>query len=134
MLASSRALIAEAVFPGTIQGPGDAQPILLMAYCSTTRCYSKAAHVVILDRTRTVRLAINHKVAIGAHPGLPDLVGFGRRAMQVTPQEVYDLVLYQLGALAAFARAEGAALSHLKPHGALYNMAAKDAELAQAIA
>src|SRR3954468_951937 len=55
-----------------------------------------------------VRVALDHKVAIGAHPGLPDLAGFGRREMQVTPQEVYDLVLYQIGALAAFTRAEGA--------------------------
>ena len=83
---------------------------------------------------RTVRLALDHGVAIGAHPGLPDLAGFGRRAMQVTPQEAYELVLYQVGALSAFVRAEGAWLSHVKPHGALYNMAAKDAPLAEAIA
>jgi 5-oxoprolinase (ATP-hydrolysing) subunit A len=83
---------------------------------------------------KTVRLALEHNVAIGAHPGLPDLVGFGRRNMQVTPREVYEMVLYQMGALHAFVRAEGAKLSHVKPHGALYNMAARDRELATAIA
>ena len=83
---------------------------------------------------KTVGLAADHSVAIGAHPSLPDRANFGRRVMQVTTQEVYDLVLYQAGALAAFARAVGAAVTHLKPHGALYNMAAKDAAIAQAIA
>lgn len=82
----------------------------------------------------TVRLAMEHDVTIGAHPGLPDPAGFGRREMQVTPQEVYDLVLDQALALAAIVRASGAAVCHLKPHGALYNMAAKNAAIAQAIA
>jgi 5-oxoprolinase (ATP-hydrolysing) subunit A len=82
----------------------------------------------------TVRLAIEHGVAIGAHPGFPDRANFGRVEMQVSPQDVYDMVLYQAGALAAFARAAGAAVAHLKPHGALYNMAAKDAAMAAAIA
>lgn len=82
----------------------------------------------------TVRLAVAHGVAIGAHPGLPDLAGFGRRAMKVSPREVYDLVLYQAGAVEAFARAAGARLHHVKAHGALYNMAAKDPALADAIA
>ena len=83
---------------------------------------------------RTVRLAREHGVAIGAHPGLPDLVGFGRRAMSVTAAEVENLVLYQVGALAAIARAEGTRLQHVKPHGALYNMAIKDRGLADGIA
>jgi UPF0271 protein len=83
---------------------------------------------------KTARLAADHGVAVGAHPSLPDRANFGRRVMQVTPQEVYDLVLYQAGALAAFARAAGTAVTHLKPHGALYNMAAKDAAIAQGIA
>jgi UPF0271 protein len=83
---------------------------------------------------KTVRLAADHSVAIGAHPSLPDRANFGRRVMQVTPQEIYNLVLYQAGALSAFTRAVGAALVHLKPHGALYNMSAKDAAIAQAIA
>jgi 5-oxoprolinase (ATP-hydrolysing) subunit A len=73
-------------------------------------------------------------VAVGAHPGLPDLAGFGRRSMAVSPRETEDLVLYQIGALAALAAAEGVRLRHVKPHGALYNMAARDPELASAVA
>ena len=82
----------------------------------------------------TVRLAVDHGVAIGAHPSLPDLAGFGRRAMKVSPREVYDLVVYQAGAVAAFAAAAGARLHHVKLHGALYNMAATDDALADALA
>jgi 5-oxoprolinase (ATP-hydrolysing) subunit A len=82
----------------------------------------------------TIRLARAHGVAVGAHPGFPDLVGFGRREMQVTPQEVEDMVLYQVGALAAVARGEGVRLQHVKAHGALYNMACRDEALAEAIA
>lgn len=82
---------------------------------------------------RTLALALRHGVAIGAHPSLPDLQGFGRRTMSVTPQEVYEMTLYQVGALHALAAAQGAALHHVKPHGALYNMAAKDRKLADAI-
>jgi UPF0271 protein len=83
---------------------------------------------------RTVDLALERGVALGAHPGLPDLVGFGRRTMEVTPEEVYDMVVYQVGALAGFAAARGARLAHVKPHGALYNMAATRPALAEAIA
>lgn len=82
----------------------------------------------------TVRCAHAAGVAIGAHPGYPDLMGFGRRALAMSPHDVYASILYQVGALAAFAKAEGAQLHHVKPHGALYNAAAKDATLAQAIA
>jgi UPF0271 protein len=83
---------------------------------------------------RTVQLAMRSGAAIGAHPGLPDLQGFGRREMAISPQEAHDLVLYQIGALQAFVRAEGGRLQHVKPHGALYNMAARDQALAGAIA
>jgi len=82
----------------------------------------------------TVRLAMQHGVAIGAHPGLPDREGFGRVPQPVTPREAYQITLYQIGALHAFVKAEGAILHHVKPHGALYNMAASDQELAEAIA
>ena len=81
----------------------------------------------------TVRMARAAGVAVGAHPGLPDLAGFGRRDMAVAPREVEDLVLYQIGALAAIAAAEGARLQHVKAHGALYNMAVRDAAIAAAI-
>lgn len=82
----------------------------------------------------TVALAVEHEVAIGAHVSLPDLQGFGRREMAVTPSEAYALTLYQVGALHGFAQAAGARLRHVKPHGALYNMAARDRRLADAIA
>ncbi|WP_338472209.1 5-oxoprolinase subunit PxpA [Niallia sp. XMNu-256] len=83
---------------------------------------------------KTVRMALEKNVAIGAHPGLPDLAGFGRRNMQITPDEAYDLVLYQIGALSGFVKADGGKLQHVKPHGALYNMAAKDYQLSLSIA
>ncbi|MEP6939726.1 MAG: 5-oxoprolinase subunit PxpA [Rudaea sp.] len=83
---------------------------------------------------RTVIACAQHGVAIGAHVSLPDLQGFGRREMRITPVEARALTLYQIGALHAFVRAQGLALHHVKPHGALYNMAAKDARLAEAIA
>lgn len=82
----------------------------------------------------TVALARAHGVAIGAHPGFPDLVGFGRREIKATPQEVEDLVLYQVAALAGIAGAQGGRLQHVKAHGALYNMACRDRSLADAIA
>lgn len=82
----------------------------------------------------TVALAAQHRVAIGAHPGYPDLQGFGRRNLDLTPEEVEAMTLYQIGALAGFIRAAGAELVHVKPHGALYNQAAKDPALARAIA
>ncbi|MFC0522759.1 LamB/YcsF family protein [Pontibacillus salicampi] len=83
---------------------------------------------------KTVQLALKHNVGIGAHPGLDDLVGFGRRPMDISPEEAYDIVLYQIGALQAISHAEGGSLQHVKPHGALYNMAAKDPSLSKAIA
>jgi UPF0271 protein len=82
----------------------------------------------------TVRLAKQHGVKVGAHPSLPDLQGFGRRAMAITPTEVSDLVTYQTGALVAFLQAENMPLNHVKPHGALYGMAARDHAIAAAIA
>ena len=82
----------------------------------------------------TVHAAAAHRVAIGAHPGLPDLAGFGRREMAVTPQEVYDMTSYQVGALRGITHAAGARMYHVKPHGALYNMAAVRKEIADAIA
>jgi 5-oxoprolinase (ATP-hydrolysing) subunit A len=83
---------------------------------------------------QTVALAIEHGVGIGAHVALPDLLGFGRRRIAVSPQELRDYVLYQAGAMAAFAEAAGGRLQHVKPHGALYTMVQADPELAQAVA
>jgi UPF0271 protein len=82
----------------------------------------------------TLALARDKGVAVGAHPGFPDLVGFGRREMKASPAEVEDFVLYQVCALAGMAAAQGMRLQHVKPHGALYNMACKDRALADAIA
>ena len=82
---------------------------------------------------KTIRLAAEAGVGIGAHPGLPDLMGFGRRMMKISPAEARAYMLYQLGALGAFCKAKGVKMAHVKPHGALYNMAAKDAALAEAV-
>lgn len=95
-------------------------------------CGFHAGDPVIMRKT--ARLAVEHGVAIGAHPGYPDLQGFGRRNMQLSADEVYAMVLYQIGALRAIAEAAGGRLRHVKPHGALYNAAAKDRPLADAIA
>jgi 5-oxoprolinase (ATP-hydrolysing) subunit A len=81
----------------------------------------------------TIRLAKSAGVAIGAHPGFPDLAGFGRRDMQVSAREAEDFVLYQIAAVAGVASAEGGRVQHVKPHGALFNMAARDQGLAAAI-
>jgi UPF0271 protein len=72
----------------------------------------------------TIARARQRGVAVGAHPGFQDLIGFGRRNMDATPDEIYDLVVYQIGALLGFAKAQGVALQHVKAHGALYNRAA----------
>ncbi len=82
---------------------------------------------------RTVSLACTHNVCIGAHPGYPDLCGFGRRRMVMSDEEVADSVLYQIGALDGICRAQGTRVSYVKPHGALYNTAAHNRELASAV-
>jgi UPF0271 protein len=82
----------------------------------------------------TAALAREHGVAVGAHPGFPDLVGFGRREVRATAREIEDLVVYQIGALAAVLTTQGMRLQHVKAHGALYNMAVRDATVADAIA
>jgi UPF0271 protein len=81
----------------------------------------------------TVRLAKQHGVGIGAHVGLPDLIGFGRRRIEISPQELKDYVVYQTGALRGFAAAEGANVEHVKPHGALYVMCTQEDQYAQAV-
>ena len=83
---------------------------------------------------RTVRLAKQHKVRVGAHPSLPDLQGFGRREMKMRPEELTDCIIYQVGALKGFLEREGMDLFHVKPHGSLYGMAAKSQEVAKAVA
>ena len=83
---------------------------------------------------RTVAAAVEHGLQIGAHVALPDLLGFGRRRMVISPDDLRDYTTYQIGALAAFVKAEGASLGHVKPHGALYVMCSADPELAGALA
>lgn len=83
---------------------------------------------------KTVKLALEKNVAIGTHVGLQDLIGFGRRNINISPREVYDITVYQIGALYGFVKAYGGRMNHVKPHGALYNMAAKSEELSRAIA
>jgi UPF0271 protein len=83
---------------------------------------------------RAVHAAVEHGVQIGAHVALPDLLGFGRRRMAISPEDLRDYATYQIGALWAFVQAEGGALGHVKPHGALYAMCSSDAELAGALA
>ena len=83
---------------------------------------------------QTMKLAKTYEVKVGAHPGYPDLLGFGRRDMAVAPTDVKSYLIYQIGALQAFARVEGLELQHIKPHGALYNTAVENPKLAQAIA
>lgn len=116
---------------GRYQLAGDEE---LMDYVSSVNvaCGFHAGDPSVMHRT--VSMALAKQVAIGAHPGLPDLQGFGRRFMEITAREAYQMILYQIGALYAFVKAEGARLHHVKPHGALYHMAATDFSIAKAIA
>jgi UPF0271 protein len=106
----------------------------LMPYISSANiaCGFHAGDPVVMRDT--IQLALSHKVAVGAHPSYPDLQGFGRRAMRLSPAEVHALVLYQVGALKTMLEALGGRLHHVKPHGALYNTAAREDAIAEAIA
>lgn len=94
-------------------------------------CGFHASDPVVMDKT--VKLAAKYGVSIGAHPGLPDLAGFGRRRMDISLNEAKAIIQYQIGALNAFCIANKVKMNHVKPHGALYNMAGKDIDLAAAI-
>ncbi|MFN9731960.1 MAG: LamB/YcsF family protein [Pseudomonadota bacterium] len=111
---------------------GEDEAVLPHVSSANVACGFHAGDPTVMRRT--VALAKAHGAAVGAHLSLPDLQGFGRREMRVSPDEAYDFTLYQVGALAAIARAQGVDLAHVKPHGALYNMAARDRALADAIA
>ncbi|HEX2698401.1 MAG TPA: 5-oxoprolinase subunit PxpA [Anaerolineales bacterium] len=111
---------------------GDDETVMPFITSANIACGLHAGDPLVMQKT--IRLAKKYGVAIGAHPGWPDLQGFGRREMNLSPEEAEAFVLYQIGALAAFARAEGVELRHVKPHGALYNQAAKDRSLADTIA
>ncbi len=114
------------------EGAGADEAVLPWITSANIACGFHAGEPAVMRRL--VRLCGERGVAIGAHPGLRDSEGFGRRETGIAPEEAYDIVVYQTGALLGFAQAAGARLAHVKPHGALYNMAARDAALADAIA
>jgi 5-oxoprolinase (ATP-hydrolysing) subunit A len=111
---------------------GEQQEILKYVTSANIACGFHAGDPTVMRET--VKLAIENGVKIGAHPGLPDLNGFGRRDMDITAQEGYDMVVYQIGALQGFLTRYNETMQHVKPHGALYQMASRDGELAEAIA
>lgn len=107
---------------------GNDEKIIGAITSANIACGFHAGDPLVMDKT--VRLAKENKVGIGAHPGFPDLMGFGRRKLQTFPGEITGYMIYQIGALTAFAGAHGTKLQHVKPHGALYNMAAVDDRVA----
>ncbi|EOF4703973.1 MAG: 5-oxoprolinase subunit PxpA [Klebsiella huaxiensis] len=114
------------------EGCGNDSALLQLVSSANIACGFHAGDAVIMHKC--VREALKYGVAVGAHPSFPDRENFGRTAMQLPPETVYAQTLYQVGALAAMVRAEGGTLQHVKPHGMLYNQAAKDPQLADAIA
>ena len=105
--------------------------IIPLISSANVACGYHASDPVVMRQT--VKTAKEAGIGIGAHPGFPDLMGFGRRNMAVSPDESYAYTMYQLGALDAFLKAEGTKMQHVKPHGAFYNMAAKDYAMAEAV-
>jgi 5-oxoprolinase (ATP-hydrolysing) subunit A len=110
---------------------GEDEKIIAHVTSANIACGFHAGDPMVMERT--VRLAAEHGVAVGAHPGFPDLMGYGRRHLATFTGEVKNYLLYQVGALAAFCRANRVALRHVKPHGALYNLAAGDEKTAREI-
>lgn len=111
---------------------GNDEQVLKYVTSANIACGMHAGDPLVMDKT--VRIAVSNGVGLGAHPGFPDLQGFGRRNMALTPEEVKAYVIYQVGALQAFAQSAGQELQHVKAHGALYNMASKDKKIALALA
>lgn len=107
------------------------EEVIKLVSSANVACGFHASDPVVMKKT--VEAAVASGIGIGAHPGFPDLMGFGRRNMVISPKEAYAYVTYQLGALSAFCKQAGATIQHVKPHGALYNMAGKDYELAKGI-
>ncbi|HLR19763.1 MAG TPA: 5-oxoprolinase subunit PxpA [Staphylococcus sp.] len=110
---------------------GDAQIIPLITSANIA-CGFHAGDQHVMNKT--VKLAKKHNIGIGAHPGLPDLQGFGRRNIDLSPSEIYDIVAYQVGALIGFCKIHKVKINHVKPHGALYQMGARNKDIARAIA
>jgi 5-oxoprolinase (ATP-hydrolysing) subunit A len=111
---------------------GDDEGLMPLITLANVACGFHASDPMVMRRT--VALAQEHGVAVGAHPSLPDREGFGRREMRMDPEELTASVLYQVGALHGFLRERGMPLNHIKPHGSLYGMAARDEQVAQAVA
>ena len=111
---------------------GDDEALIPLVTSVNVACGLHAGDPLVIERT--VALAVRAGAAIGAHPGYPDLAGFGRREMEMTPAELEAAIVYQVGAVGTFARAAGVELRHVKPHGALYNRAAIDPAVAESIA
>jgi 5-oxoprolinase (ATP-hydrolysing) subunit A len=111
---------------------GDDERLIPLMTSVNVACGAHAGDPLTIDRT--VRVAVAKGVAVGAHPGYPDLLGFGRRDLDMAPDELEASLVYQIGAVAAFARAAGSPLRHVKPHGALYNLAAREPSVAATIA
>ena len=110
---------------------GDDEAIMPLITVANVACGFHASDPVVMHKT--VRLAKQHGVKVGAHPSLPDLQGFGRREMKIPRAELADILVYQVGALKGFLEAEGMELNHVKPHGVLYGMAARQEEVAHAV-
>jgi UPF0271 protein len=111
---------------------GNDERLIPLVSSVNVACGAHAGDPLTIERT--IRLAIEHGVAVGAHPGYPDLVGFGRRDLDMTGEELEASIVYQVGAVAGIAQSLGAELRHVKPHGALYNRAAHDPAVAESIA
>lgn len=107
------------------------EKVIPLITSANVACGYHASDPVVMEKT--ISMAKEAGIRVGAHPGFPDLMGFGRRNMNVTPAEAKAYTLYQLGALQAFCKAKGVTMQHVKPHGAFYNMAAKDEALSRAI-
>ncbi|WP_145519529.1 5-oxoprolinase subunit PxpA [Staphylococcus warneri] len=111
---------------------GGDKDILPLITSANIACGFHAGDANVMNET--IQLAKRHNIGIGAHPGLPDLQGFGRRKLDMSPEEVYNIVVYQLGALNGFCQIHDVKMNHVKPHGALYQMGAEDKSIASAIA
>ncbi|MCY6959070.1 LamB/YcsF family protein [Clostridium brassicae] len=110
---------------------GNDEKIMEFISSANIACGFHAGDPTIMNKT--VKLCLEKSVSIGAHVGFQDLIGFGRRNMNITPKEAYEITMYQIGALNGFVKSYGGKMNHVKPHGALYNMAAQDEELSRAI-
>jgi UPF0271 protein len=121
--------VGESVGPWSM---GDDERLIPLVTSVNVACGAHAGDPLTIERT--IRMAASNGVAVGAHPGYPDLVGFGRRNLDMSADELEASLVYQVGAVAAFAQAAGTPLRHVKPHGALYNLAARDPAVAATIA